>query len=315
MVDPAGPVLDHLGERVLPGRALLDGQAPPGRVDPEERVRDVLAFHDPNLTNSRRASRRVPSPRPSADRGEARLRLRVGVVQAGLPAVEVGLVEEVEDETARSRSAGRPRARAPARSTRACVFSSTASLPSGESTFVYEPSSLAGIATGRRTRVVRDRELRARLRGAVERRRRGARRACRSRRTDRRRPVCGCSAAIAERVWYGWSAKTSMIGFVAAAGAVRGAHVADELRRRVRRPRGVGVCRSRAARACRRRRLIFGRDGLERVVGAREQRRVGGRGDVLPAASNWGSQNVFRFGSFQTTKSSDRRQVAGERRP
>ena len=26
--------------------------------------------------------------------------------------------------------------------------------------------------------------------------------------------MCGCPGGIAERVWYGWSAKTSMIGFV-----------------------------------------------------------------------------------------------------
>ena len=40
-----GPVLDDLGERVLAGDALLDGQPPPGRIDPEERVGDVLAAH------------------------------------------------------------------------------------------------------------------------------------------------------------------------------------------------------------------------------------------------------------------------------
>ena len=38
------PGLDHLGERVLAGCALLDRQPPPGGIDPVEGVRDVLAF-------------------------------------------------------------------------------------------------------------------------------------------------------------------------------------------------------------------------------------------------------------------------------
>ena len=42
-LDPLGPRLDDLGERVLHRRALLDRQPPPGRIDPEEGVGDVLA--------------------------------------------------------------------------------------------------------------------------------------------------------------------------------------------------------------------------------------------------------------------------------
>ena len=37
-----GPLLDDLGVGVLGGRALLDREAPPGRVEPVERVGDVL---------------------------------------------------------------------------------------------------------------------------------------------------------------------------------------------------------------------------------------------------------------------------------
>src|SRR5204862_6780331 len=44
-IHPSGPVLDHLGERVLAGCALVDRQAPPGGIDPVERIRDVLAAH------------------------------------------------------------------------------------------------------------------------------------------------------------------------------------------------------------------------------------------------------------------------------
>ena len=43
-VHALGPVLDHLGERVLAGGALLDRQPPPRRIDAVERVRDVLAL-------------------------------------------------------------------------------------------------------------------------------------------------------------------------------------------------------------------------------------------------------------------------------
>ena len=39
---PAGPLLDDVGERLLAGLALLDGQAPPGGIDLEEAVGDVL---------------------------------------------------------------------------------------------------------------------------------------------------------------------------------------------------------------------------------------------------------------------------------
>ena len=44
VVEAVGEVLDDLGEGVLAGLALLDGQPPPRRVDAVERVRDVLAL-------------------------------------------------------------------------------------------------------------------------------------------------------------------------------------------------------------------------------------------------------------------------------
>jgi chlorite dismutase len=42
-LDPARPVLDDLRERLLAGDALLDREPPPGGIETEEAVRDVLA--------------------------------------------------------------------------------------------------------------------------------------------------------------------------------------------------------------------------------------------------------------------------------
>jgi hypothetical protein len=55
---PPGPFLDDLCEGVLAGDALLDRKAPPGRIDPVEGVRDVLATHEHDGRSSR-ASRLV----------------------------------------------------------------------------------------------------------------------------------------------------------------------------------------------------------------------------------------------------------------
>src|SRR5262249_39761609 len=46
----AGPLVDDLREGVLPGRALLHGKPPPGRVDAVEAVGDVLAVHGPDAS-------------------------------------------------------------------------------------------------------------------------------------------------------------------------------------------------------------------------------------------------------------------------
>src|SRR5262249_36185279 len=50
-----GPILDYLGERVLSGRAFVDRQAPPGRLDLAEGVRDVLAAHQKDASDAARA--------------------------------------------------------------------------------------------------------------------------------------------------------------------------------------------------------------------------------------------------------------------
>ena len=41
-LDPPGELVDDVGERLLAGRALVDGQPPPRGIDAEEAVRDVL---------------------------------------------------------------------------------------------------------------------------------------------------------------------------------------------------------------------------------------------------------------------------------
>ena len=45
VLEALGERVDDLGELVLVRLALLHGQPPPGRIDLEERVRDVLALH------------------------------------------------------------------------------------------------------------------------------------------------------------------------------------------------------------------------------------------------------------------------------
>ena len=49
---PSGKLLDRLGEGVLAGRALVDREPPPGGIDAEEGVGDVLPGHGANPSGS-----------------------------------------------------------------------------------------------------------------------------------------------------------------------------------------------------------------------------------------------------------------------
>src|SRR5581483_2967569 len=50
MLEPRRVLREDVGERVLVGGSFLDGQAPPRRIDAEERVGDVLARHERKVT-------------------------------------------------------------------------------------------------------------------------------------------------------------------------------------------------------------------------------------------------------------------------
>src|SRR5215211_3572639 len=67
-VESLDPVLDHLRERILVGRAVLDREPPPGRIDAIEGVGDVLPRHaadaSPRRTSARSARRLRPGSRP-----------------------------------------------------------------------------------------------------------------------------------------------------------------------------------------------------------------------------------------------------------
>ena len=87
----------------------------------------------------------------------------------------------------------------------------------------------------------------------------------------------------------------------AAARAIGGAHVEDELGRRVRlagdrRIVGAGVREDAAEH------LVRGRERLQRVVGLREQRDVRTAATSSPFGPNCGSQKRFRFGSLPMMK-------------
>src|SRR2546430_7395431 len=65
-VHPGSPVLHDLGEGVLAGCPLVHREPPPGWIDPEERVHDVLAFHGRDASPQCEALTRLQPPAASA---------------------------------------------------------------------------------------------------------------------------------------------------------------------------------------------------------------------------------------------------------
>ena len=77
-IHPAGPLLDGLREGVLAGHSLLDRQPPPGGIDAEELVRDVLtrSAHAAVSPRDRLSPARASERSPGEDGIRRRTRVR-----------------------------------------------------------------------------------------------------------------------------------------------------------------------------------------------------------------------------------------------
>ena len=156
---------------------------------------------------------------------------------------------------------------------------------------------------------VQQRQVRARLRGTVERLPEQPYELVVVRETDR--PVQRVRAVHRRDRALGVGVVDEAVhhGPVSPAPAIREPQVTDERRRRV----GVPA-RVRAVDPARRGRAapdphILAR-GFDRVVGLGEEGEVRGCGDVSPPGPNWGSQKRLRFGSLPTITSRNEGSVA-----
>ena len=220
---------------------------------------------------------------PSAPRRESPARLDFGVVVrvvgARLPPVEVGLVEEVEEEDRDHRRLAGGELERLAVVLRLGLLAHRVACRAGTGGSCTAPGRSRGSPTGRRTPCTRSagpsRAARSRRRP-----RRAGRRACRSRRCRARFPCAAAPAGSTSGSGTG-GGEDVHDRLRPAARPVGRAHVADERRRRVRWPRRLGVveaARGEVAAVD----LDLRVDRLQRVVGRREQSGVVPCGDVSP---------------------------------